>query len=280
MGAIEAPEHGALVSRVGYFDPRAPRYSIGTLVTDMAQHHAMRASFAAANFDQSCCEFLFIDNADEAQADAYAGLNALLNAARGEIVILCHQDVRLIDRLLVLERRLADLDRLDPTWAVAGNAGGIAPGKLAMRISDPHGQNRAVGDLPARAQALDENLLIVKRSARIGFSHDLSGFHFYGADICLHAAQMGCSAYVIDFHLEHLSPGRKGLDFENAERAFRTKWSRAFRPRWVQTTCSLVRVSGAPLRGVIGRFIDAPLAKIAKRMPGAEGWTPRPRTLP
>jgi hypothetical protein len=223
----------------------APRYSICTLVTDFDQYEQLRASFRGGGFDAPSTEYLFIDNSRGQEACAYSGGNALLAVARGRTVILCHQDVRLIrDGRSALDDRLADLDRRDPAWAVAGNAGGIRPGALALRISDPHGADQHRGALPCRVTSLDENLLIVRRDARIGFSRDLSGFHFYGADLCLAADIMGHSCYVIDFHLQHLSPGRKGADFSACEAAFCAKWGRALRPRWVQTTCRLVRVSG------------------------------------
>ncbi len=258
-----------------------PSYTIGTLVNDIEQYDAMRASFTAGGFSDADCEYLFIDNTRGPQSDAYCGLNAILNAAQAPTVILCHQDVRLIDDTrATLDARLADLDCYDPTWAVAGNAGGIGPGRLALRITDPHGRDQRVGPFPARVQSLDECLLIVKRNARVGFSRDLAGFHFYGADICLHAAQMGYSAYVIDFHLEHLSPGRTGRDFEIVQRAFHAKWARAMQPRWVQTTCSLVRVSGAPFRATFGAALDSLFAKLARRMPRAQGWRRRAPTSP
>lgn len=224
-----------------------PRYSICTLVTDPVQYDQLRASFRAGGFDAPSTEYLFIDNSHGQQACAYSGGNELLAAARGRYVILCHQDVRLIrDGRRALDGCLADLERRDPTWAVAGNAGGVRPGALAIRISDPHGADQRRGVLPCRVASLDENFLIVRRDARIGFSRDLTGFHFYGADLCLAADIMGHNCYVIDFHLQHLSPGRKRVDFYACEAAFCAKWGRALRARWMQTTCSLVRVSGFP----------------------------------
>ena len=251
-----------------------PRYAIASLVSDRAHYEAMLASFRAGGFSDADCEYLFLDNTGPLQTGAYRGLNALLNAAHAPIVILCHQDVRLLsDGRRDLDLRLSELSKRDETWALAGNAGGIAPGRLALRITDPHGKNQRAGVLPARVTSLDENFIIVRRNSRLGFSRDLDGFHFYGADICLHAAQMGYNAYVIDFHLEHLSPGKKGSDFAAAEVAFREKWSRALSPRWIQTTCSLVRLTGGTAGSIISRIIAAPLSKIARRMPSASGWT-------
>lgn len=252
----------------------APAYTIGTLVTDKNLYAAMIASLQAGGFTAGRCEYLYIDNSASSGTGAYQGLNAILNAAKAPYVILCHQDVRLLtDTCEVLDQRLKQLTEKDPAWAVAGNAGGVCPGKLALRISDPHGENQHTGELPQRVVSLDENFLVVARDARIGFSHDLSGFHFYGADICLHAAHMGRTAYVIDFHLRHLSPGRKNQDFDLAEKAFRSKWSAALKPRWIQTTCALVHISGAPGRSKLGHVIDRPLARLARRLPRARGWT-------
>ena len=90
-----------------------PRYTIATLVSDRAQYDAMRASFRPGGFADGDCEYLFIDNTGARQIDAYRGLNALLNAARAPIVILCHQDVRLLsDGRDALDARLPILDLL------------------------------------------------------------------------------------------------------------------------------------------------------------------------
>lgn len=240
----------------------APIYTIATLVNDRAQHAAMCESFRAHGFDQDC-EFLVA----EEPTCAYSALNQLLNEARGRYVILCHQDVRLLDDdRAALDNRLDELERRDPAWALAGNAGGTAPGKLAMRISDPHGENRHLGTLPARVVSLDENFIVVKAAARVGFSRDLAGFHLYGADICLVADLLGYSAYVIDFHLRHLSPGRKDSSFTRAENAFRAKWGRALRPRWMQTTCTLLRIGAATSDRWVGRYLERPYRGLLRRV--------------
>ncbi len=248
----------------------APRFTVGSLVNDRAQYDAMRESLIAGGFDANFAEFLFIDNTGPQQTDAYHGLNALIHAARGTTVILCHQDVRLLaDDRDTLTTCLADLDTRDPNWALAGNAGGIAPGKLALRISDPHGADRTMGDLPQRVMSLDENFIVLKRSARIGCSVDLTGFHFYGADLCLNAGMAGYSAWVIDFHLLHLSGGTKSAAFDEAEDAFRRKWSHALRPRWMQTTCALVRLSGSGIGQQAGRYFERPVGGLLRRLPAA-----------
>ena len=249
--------------------PAAPQlaYTIGTLVTDVTLYRSMQRSFVAGGFGEADCEYLAIDNTTPAQTSAHAGLNRVLDAARGRYVILCHQDVRLIgDGRAALDQRLAELELRDPMWAVAGNAGGVAPGRLALRITDPHGADQRVGEFPVRVASVDENFLVVKRAARIGFSRDLGGFHFYGADICLAADVMGSSAYVIDFHLEHLSPGNsKTSSFGDGLAQFERKWSRALRPRWVQTTCALAALSGSAVGLAWRRAVAPRLAKIMRR---------------
>ena len=253
--------------------PGPLRYSIATLVNDHEQYEAMLNSLALGGFDGADCEYLYIDNTTTNQACAYLGLNAILNVARGKYVVLCHQDIRLLTETRNdLDARLVELDALDSSWALAGNAGGVSPGVLAIRITDPHGANQNTGNLPARVMSLDENFIVVKRAARIGFSTDLKGFHFYGADICLHGQIAGYTAYVIDFHLAHLSAGNKSTAFGIMEQDFRAKWERALAPRWIQTTCSLVRLTGGSLGQIAGRLAEGPLTKIARRLPRAQRW--------
>lgn len=253
--------------------PRAMAYTIATLVTKPDQYRDMVASFRSGGFDGADCEYLYLDNAGGNALSAYQGLDRLLDEAAGTHVILCHQDVRLLrDGRAALDRRLAELAQLAPHWALAGNAGGIGPGKLALRISDPHGKDVHVGPLPAQVQSLDENFIVVRRAARVSFSRDLDGFHFYGTDLCLQAELAGWSAHVIDFHLEHLSGGFKSPDFYEVESQFREKYARAFRSRWIQTTCALLPLSASPTLNLLGRATARPLARLARKLPQARGW--------
>jgi hypothetical protein len=250
-------------------EPMGPvRYTIGTLVNSRAQYDQMLDSFHRGGFTGNTTEYLFIDNTGPDQTCAYRGLNAILNAARGTYVVLCHQDVRLFaDDIDALDQRLIDLQARDPMWALAGNAGGVAPGILALRISDPHGNDQNSGNLPSQVVSLDENFIIVKAASRTGFSADLVGFHFYGADICLHAGLAGYTAYVIDFHLRHLSGGNKSDDFVIAQTHFCAKWNRVLTSRWIQTTCVLVHVGGTALEQAVGRVAAAPYSKALRHLP-------------
>lgn len=228
----------------------ATRFSICTLVTDPAEYAEMVASFRESGFDGPDCEYLYLDNSEGNAFDAFSGYNLFLTVASGDYIILCHQDILLIDaRRAALELRLAELDALDSTWALCGNAGGGADGKLAVRITDPHGADRATGSFPARAAALDENFIVARRDANLALSHDLSGFHLYGADLCIIADMIGRTAYVIDFHLHHKSGGNIDARFYAARRNAIAKYRRAFRTRWIRTTCTTFLISGLPLLG-------------------------------
>ncbi|MGE5538161.1 MAG: acyl esterase [Gemmatimonas sp.] len=215
------------------------RFSVCTLVTDWPQYEAMLATFAKGGFRAPDTEFLHIDNRASNAYDGFSGLNLFLNTARGRYVILCHQDVRLLDDgIAALEARIADVEQRAPNWAVLGNAGGVAPGRVFVRITDPHYPDLRRGTFPARATALDENFLVVRRSANLALSGDLGGFHLYATDLCTVADILGYSSWVIDFHLMHLSPGNVDDRFHAIRRKLLAKYRRAFRPRWVVTPCA------------------------------------------
>lgn len=239
------------------------RFSICTLVTDPGEYSEMVQSFRERGFAGADCEFLYLDNSASNAFDAFTGYNLFLMRASGDYLILCHQDVLLLDQgRSALDQRLAELDSLDPAWALCGNAGGVAGGKLAVRITDPHGADQAVGTFPARALALDENFIVARRDANLALSHDLSGFHLYGADLCILADIGGRTAYVIDFHLRHKSAGNTDAGFYAARRAAIAKYRRAFRTRWIGTTCTTFLVSGLP---VMGRALSTRLGRVFRR---------------
>jgi len=216
----------------------------------------MKASMENKGFFDDLCEYLVVDNSRGQTSDAYVGLNGILNSARGQYVILCHQDILLVDDdIHSLDAKLAALTEMDPNWAVAGNAGGISPGELAIRITDKTGEDQRQGEpFPRRVMSLDENFLVVRRSSRVGFSRDLTGFHMYGTDICLVADVLGFSSYVIDFHLKHLGKGETGPSFKQSVDAFRSKWTNAFSDRNIQTTCVQVHLTK---NGAAARWLSA-----------------------
>ncbi|MEM1305978.1 MAG: hypothetical protein AAGG99_00485 [Pseudomonadota bacterium] len=245
IGASQALEADVVIAFDAKDDARRPDVSVVTLVTDGDHYAAMRRSFELAGFDDATCEFIAIDNRQKPGLTASEGLNLGLEAARGTYVILCHQDVRLThDGRPEFQSRMRDLALADPHWGLAGNAGGVSPTELAIRISDPHGHNRADGPFPAQVQSLDENFIVVRGGARFGVSRDHTGFHLYGADLCLGAAMAGHTAYVIDFHLTHLSAGVKDEGFDAAERTFVARWNAKLQPRWLRTTCTLMYLDG------------------------------------
>ncbi len=238
-------------------------FSICTLVTRPAEYEAMRASFARNGFDDANCEFLLIDNSRTNTLDAYAAINVFLRAARGRYVIICHQDIELLaDGYADLLDKLEELNRLDPRWGLAGNAGGkylSDTDDMAMRITDPHGENQRRGPLPHRVTALDENFIIVNAAANLAASGDLRGFHCYGIDMAVMADVLGYKSYVIDFHLRHKSEGkiasrqslRPGeVHFLDAKKALKAKYSERFSPRWLSSPTATVLIAPRLLRNI------------------------------
>ena len=70
-----------------------PKYSICTLLTEVEQYRDALSSFRDAGFVEPECEFLYIDNSLENKYDAYEGVNKFLQIAKGDYIILCHQDI-------------------------------------------------------------------------------------------------------------------------------------------------------------------------------------------
>ncbi len=71
----------------------------------------MLASFDNKGFHDPDCEFIYVNNSEENNYDAYSGYNLFLNIASGEFVILCHQDILLIDDgREKLDKIIAELD--------------------------------------------------------------------------------------------------------------------------------------------------------------------------
>ena len=236
-----------VVSVTSRADEARPRFSICTLVTRPSEYAEMVESFVSHGFTPADCEYLYIDNSESNRFEAYRGYNLFLSEARGDFIVLCHQDILLLkDGRAELEQRLDELTPHDPEWALCGNAGGVSFARLAVRISDRFAENQFFGRFPARVTALDEDFIVVRREANLALSQDLSGFHFYGADLCIVADFLGRSAWVIDFHLRHNGLAKKDANFYRQRKDVARKYQRASRSRWIVTTASYFFLSGSP----------------------------------
>lgn len=234
-----------------------PLFSICVMLTDWREYEECTTSFRGKGFDESCCEFIVLDNSAGNRADAYVALNEFLQAARGRYVILCHQDVLLLDDGRdELETWLAELERIDPAWGVCGNAGHSADGWPTICISHPYSARDIQGaPFPTRVVSLDENFMVVRRAANLALSRDLSGFHHYAADLCTIADILGWNAYVIGFFLKHKSGGTFDARYERSRALIAAKYRRALRPRWVHLiTRRPFFISGLPLHARAARW--------------------------
>jgi hypothetical protein len=256
---VSAVELGELLAR------DRPRFSICTLVTKPDEYAAMQASFRAGGFTEPACEFIFADNSRGNQFDAYAGYNAFLAEARGEYVIICHQDVVLLqDGREVLDARLAELSAIDPLWAVCGNAGRSPDGSLIVRITSPYGDNERRGTFPGKVVGLDENFIVVRRSANLGVPPRFTGFHLPATALCAAASDMGMNCYAIDFHLHHKSAGKIDDVFYKAMRGFAQFRTTRARPALVGATTDMAIVTASPMVTMVAnRLLKSRLQRVA-----------------
>jgi hypothetical protein len=222
------------------------QFSVCTLVTRKEEYKEMLRSFVDKGFTIDDCEFLYIDNSESCVFDAYEGYNQFLQKAKGEYIILCHQDILLHDNdkndLLNL---INEVSSKDSNWGILANAGGINLKWIATHITEGKtGVIRIEKYLPLKVKTVDENFMVVKKSANLALSNDLKGFHFYGTDICLIADLLGFNSYVIGFNLIHKSNGNTDKNFFQLKKALQKKYKRAYRSRYLTTTFSRMYFGG------------------------------------
>lgn len=216
-------------------------FSICTLITDNDEYQLMKESFVQQGFDDGC-EYIVADNISSNAFNAYRAIRGFLQAAKGEYIIIVHQDVRCLDNIQKLVSVLGSLQQKDSKWAVCGNAGASGYKKMYYHLNN-NGDVKKSGRLPQRVYSLDENLLIIKSSANLTVSADLENFHLYGTDICIIADFLGYTSYVVEFMVNHLSKGN--LDqLEKHVPAFVEAYSHKLRERFVQTTCTKFYIGG------------------------------------
>ncbi|MEO0486997.1 MAG: hypothetical protein AAF092_13920 [Pseudomonadota bacterium] len=229
----------------------AVTFSVCSLVRDVDRYDVLLESFEKFGFTTANSEFFAADNREVNQFDGYNWHKRMHTECSGEYIIYCHEDVELIgDGFDDLVARLRELEEHDPRWLVAGVAGAAwrvdngESRRQILHISDGYGNDRLKGVHPGRVESLDECFLVVRRDRPVFGSYDLSGFHYYGADLCFSAELAGGTAYAIDFHLKHHGESRRGPPFRQCRRAFAQKYSKIYPGRLMYCTTGPVQFGG------------------------------------
>jgi hypothetical protein len=210
-------------------------FAIATLVTSREEYAVMKNSFIECGFSDNC-EYLIADNVEKNSLDAYQAIAGFLKTNRAKYLIVVHQDVRCIDSRDDLLQCLQQLSLLDNNWAICGNAGAYGYHNDMIHIQN-NGKIVKSNNLPARANSLDENFLVIKTSTAITISPDLTGFHLYGTDLAIIADFLGYSCYVIPFMVNHLSLGNL-VELKKQVPSFVSIYGHKLRNRYIQTPCT------------------------------------------
>ncbi len=167
-------------------------------------------------------QLIAIDNTKN-QRSAAAVLNEGIDRAKYTYVICIHQDIRFSENWLnvVFEQ----LRYLPPRWGVVGSVGFDRHGKGIGALQNPDGTWFGSSCKAGKVENLDEVCLIVDKRNKLRFDDKtFTGFHFYGADICLQAIQKQLMNYAIDAPFIHLSYGSYDEAFHVYAKIFLKKW--------------------------------------------------------
>lgn len=236
--------------------PKEVDFSIITLVYNLDEYREFCESLRYQIGSYSV-EVIGIPNFFNLFESAYKGLNTAADTANGKHIIFCHDDIVVPkDWLYRIRKNILELDAMNTRWGVLGPAGVFLDNDHSayflldesmqpMWQKDPtilHDKTRY------EISSLDELCLITKRSNSLRFSDkNLSGFHFYGVNLCLEAQIKGYKNFSIDAYCHHKSDGNKNVatlekyqTYENDARSFHM-WARSkgFKT-WRSTTAKAV----------------------------------------
>lgn len=162
-------------------------------------------------------------------ASASQAYNQGLDDTSARIVVFAHQDVFLPDCWAAqLARAIAQIEKVDPHWAVIG-AFGVDLTGAPVGHAWSTGLARVLGgpfDRVVETTCIDEFVIVLNRGSGLRFDSVLPGFHLYGTDIVLSAAAAGLKCYIADIPAIHNSKPVHGYrgGYADAWRFMRQKW--------------------------------------------------------
>jgi len=219
-----------------------------TCITDLPQYNSHVVGSLFMNKTNKNYEIVPILNFGNPYSAAQA-LNIGIDKARGEIIVLCHQDVLFYENWLeMLFDRIQKVEEKTKNWGVLGTAG-ITEKKdncvgVIYNMGGTLQWQQTVRQPVWPVQTVDELCMIIRKSSGLRFDGGtFDGFHCYGPDICLNALSRNMKNYGILCPMVHnsaagsLRSGKK--DFMKHLNALARKWRASFPT--IRTTTSQIR---------------------------------------
>jgi len=155
--------------------------------------------------------------------------NNAIDNAEHDLMVFIHQDVYLpqgwSERLQAI---ISELEQADTQWGVLGCFGVSLQGDHVGHVYS-NGLGRELGRPrdPVLVQALDECVLVMRKSRGLRFDGTLPCFHLYGTDICLTARKQGLTNLAICNFCIHnsVSIGQLPSQYWQCAEFLRMKWN-------------------------------------------------------
>ncbi len=211
-------------------------FSIITLTHDKSQYLNFLANLKDQKFTGSF-EIIALPNFNNEYSGCAEALNIGKDVANGKFCIYCHQDLEVPSNWLEsIASHIRELDMsmvgfLGMAGASKPNDGPLSNSQGACYLSDvvnvgsgfeslANSYRRGLGKR-VEVQTLDELCIIGRKNIQLRFDEKtFDHYHWYGADICLQALNVGLKNYAIDAECLHLSDGVSNFKKEDHQRKF------------------------------------------------------------
>ena len=152
-------------------------------------------------------ELIVINSKEKGFTSAAETLNYGASLAKGEILVFCHQDIKLLDKKFL--EKLVDLSNSND-FGIAGVAGIANDNLVYSNIYHGKNTNKFVGINATNVMNLisvDECLFIIKKENFCGFDTTNKTWHLYAVDYSYCSLKKNENVLLFPLLLYHLSPG-------------------------------------------------------------------------
>jgi len=193
--------------------PQQVYISVVTLVNNLQEYKSFTDSLSNQIGNHNI-EVIAIANFYNMYKNVTHAFNDALDISNGKYVIFIHQDVILPpDWLNKVEMHIKSLEIGRTQWGVLGPAGvTLNNGTYFYLLNSKFNKIFNYVYNTTNVFSLDELCLIINKTHDLRFSKQLTGFHFYGADICIQAHKQNLQVLAIDAYCYHASEtGKKNV---------------------------------------------------------------------